>query len=237
MSKYTKFTIEYLLDLLLHNGLLSEGQAIAIKVDYIESIGERAKSRGPVSGKKSPSSSDPLDYIISLKLPFIGANSANTGRIVGDDILARLMAIEASLPYRYVELRELDLELVTSILPQSFAARHLVLPLGVAEKHLEVAVRHPFYQSILEDVHRVANYTIRPVIVPESNLKKLIHEIYAFQGSVAGAENMYTGGPTLDLGNLEQFVKLKSTSEIAEDDQHIKNLINFLLAEGLHNKA
>ncbi|MDR1920916.1 MAG: GspE/PulE family protein [Candidatus Adiutrix sp.] len=238
MTKYSKFTIEYLLDLLLHNGWIGQEQARGIKASYLESISVRARARGGGKGAggavKPETSSDPLEYVIGLKLPVPGDTA---GRIIGDDALARLMAAEAGLEYRRVEQRDLDLELVTSILPHSFAARHLVLPLGLAEKQLEVAVRHPFYQTILEDVRRVASYPIKPVIVPDGLLKKLLQEIYAFQGSVAGAEHMYAGGSPMDLGNLEQFVKLKSASEIGEDDQHIKNLVGYLLTEGLNNRA
>jgi general secretion pathway protein E len=85
----------------------------------------------------------------------------------------------------------------------------------------------------------VVQKPIQPVIVPGNQIKKVIGEIYAFRGAVAGAEDLYSGGSRLgfDIGNLEQFVKLKSAAEITHDDQHIKNLVDFLLAEALTEKA
>lgn len=234
--KHSQYSLDSVVDLLVYNGLLGRTQAGELQGAY-QLL--QANQHSPKSGSnKVPSPPlDPLDYVISLKIPLPGDNAL--GRTIDDDILARLMAQEAGLPYRRVEQRDLDLELVTSILPHSFASRHLVLPLGLEEDKLLVGVRHPYYQAVLEDVGLVAEHPTVPVIVPGDQLKKLIGNIYSFRGSVAGAEDLYAGGSRLgfDIGNLEQFVKLKSAAEIADDDQHVKNLIDHILSEALTGKA
>ncbi len=238
--KHTKYTINYVLDLLVDNGLLGVGQAGELLRNY-QAAAQPARlkktGRSAEGAPAPPRPQDPLDYVIGLKLPLPGDNTL--GRTIDDDILARLMAADAGLPYRRVEQRELDLELVTSILPQTFAARHLVLPLGLEEGRLLVGVRHPFYHAVLEDVRRAADYPGAPVVVPGNQLRRLIDEIYTFRGSVVGAEGQYSGGSRLgfDIGNLEQYVKLKTSAEIADDDQHVKNLVDFLLSEALEGKA
>ncbi len=228
--KHSSYSIDYVLDLLLENGLLGLSQSEEIRRDYA-AAGRSAKKKTIDPGV------DPLNFVIGLNLLLPGDNAL--GRTIDDDILARLIAVDAGLPYRRVEQRDLDLELVTSILPQSFAARHQALPLGLENGALQVGVRHPFYSSVLEDVRRVADKPTAMVIVPGNMLAKLIGEIYSFRGSVVGAEGQYSGGSRLgfDIGNLEQFVKLKSASEIADDDQHVKNLVDYLLAEALNGKA
>jgi len=228
--KHGKYTLSYVLDLLVDNGLIGVGQSAELQQNYEAAI-RLAKNRGPEA------LTDPLDFVISQKLMLPGDNAL--GRTIDDDILARLMAKNAGLPYRRVEQRELDAELVTSILPMTFAVKHQVLPLGLEEGRLMVAARHPFYQNVLEDVRRASDQITAPVIVPTRMLQKLIEEIYTFRGSVVGAEGMYSGGTRLgfDLGNLEQFVKLKTAAEIAGDDEHIKNLVDYLLTEALSGKA
>lgn len=235
--KHSRYSIDYVLDLLLDNSLLGVSQAAEIKSRYIKTV----SPAGPKPLKKNESHkvelpADPLGFIIKLGLLLPGDNIL--GRTIDDDILARLIAADAAFPYRRVEQRELDMELVTSILPHTFALRHQALPLGLEDKHLMVGVRHPFFGSLLEDVRQVAGHPTAPVIVPGNMLRKLIDDIYTFRSSVAGAEDQYSGGAkAFDLGNLEQFVKLKSASEIAEDDQHIKNLVDFLMSEALSGKA
>ncbi|MDR1297835.1 MAG: GspE/PulE family protein [Deltaproteobacteria bacterium] len=231
-----KFSLEYLLSLLVKVGLIGQQQAEKITADYGGAIGS---SRGRVMSpavKRNQTTTDPLDFVISLKLPLLGAAE---GRQIDDDVLARLMAQDSGLKYARVEQRELDMEMITHILPRSFAARHLVLPLALEGARLTVAVRHPFCQAILEDVRRVANKPIDPVILSQGNIKKLISDIYAFNSSVRGAAGQYEGGTLtgLDVNNLEQYVKLKSASEISDDDQHIKNLIDLLFAEAFEQHA
>ncbi|MDR1486731.1 MAG: GspE/PulE family protein [Deltaproteobacteria bacterium] len=227
-----KFTLEYLLNLLLKAGLLGQQQSEGIKHTYQSAIagaGKRPKS--PLSAQ-----ADPLDYVISLRLPLVGGAE---GRTIDDDILARLMAQDSGLEYRRVEQRELNLEFITNLLPKSFVTRHMVQPLGMEGTKLAVAVRHPFYQAILDDVRRVANQPIQPILVSQSNLKKLISDIYAFSSSVRGATGQFEGGSRtgLDVNNLEQYVKLKNAHEITDDDQHIKNLIDLLFAEAFESHA
>lgn len=239
--KYTRFNIDYVLDLLVKNSLLGLSQVADLKKTYTAPIQQaRLKNRQGESGpvKAAERALDPLDFIVAQKLPLPGDNAL--GRTVDYDIMARLMANESGLPYRRVEQRDLDLELVTSILPHSFASRHQIMPLGLEGGRLMVGVRHPFQLPLMEDVRQASGGTpTSMVIVPAPMLKKLISEIYNFRGSVAGAEGQYAGGHGLgfDFGNLEQYLKLKSASEIADDDQHVKNLVDYLLAEALNSKA
>ncbi|MDR0621336.1 MAG: hypothetical protein LBJ61_05615, partial [Deltaproteobacteria bacterium] len=215
-----KFTVEYLLGLLLNAGLIGQSQSQSLAADYGTAF-KNVKRHG--NEPRTLQMADPLDYVVSLKLPLLGAAE---GRLVDDDVLAHLMAQDSGLQYLRVEQRELDSDYVTRLLPRSFAYRHLVLPLGVEGSVLKVGVRHPFYQAVLDDVRRVANIRPEPVILNQTNLRKLIGDIYAFNVSVKGATGLYEGGPSggVDVTNLEQYVKLKNAAEISDDDQHIKNL-------------
>ncbi|MDR1314337.1 MAG: GspE/PulE family protein [Deltaproteobacteria bacterium] len=236
MSQATgKFTLEYLLNLLMSVGLLGQKQAGSITAEYqmaLEAGARRTRSKGgsSVAGAQE-TTADPLDFLIGLHLPLVGSH--NGKRVIDDEILAHLMAKQSGLPYRRVEQRELNIEFITSLLPQTFAQRHLVLPLAYEGQNLQVGVRHPFCQNVLDDVRRVSSHPAVPVIMSQSNLQKLISDIYAFGSSVRGATGLFSGGSRLglDVSNLEQYVKLKSASEINDDDQHIKNLIDLLFAE------
>ncbi|MDR2443053.1 MAG: hypothetical protein LBE31_05985, partial [Deltaproteobacteria bacterium] len=231
-----KFSVEYILGLLLHAGLIGRQQSETIKNGYQDSL-SKSRGRSKVGGQpQSQAPTDPLDFVTSLRLPLVGQAE---GRLIDDDVIARLMAKDSNLPYRRVEQRELDLEYITSLLPRSFATRHLVLPLGLEGNSLAVAVRHPFCQAVLDDVRRVVNHAIQPVILSQSNIKKLVSDIYAFSSSVQGATGQFEGGSRtgVDVSNLEQYVKLKNANEISDDDQHIKNLIDLLFAEAFEGHA
>jgi general secretion pathway protein E len=56
---------------------------------------------------------------------------------------------------------------------------------------------------------------------------KIITEFYGFKSSIAAAHNELSS--QIDLGNLEQYVKLKPITELGGTDQHIINAVEYLL--------
>ena len=70
----------------------------------------------------------------------------------------------------------------------------------------------------------------------KDDIKKLISEFYGFKSSIAGAEGQLAG-PAVDLGNLEQYVRLKSADEIQGTDEHVKNAVDFLFAYAYDQRA
>jgi len=63
------------------------------------------------------------------------------------------------------------------------------------------------------------------VISSKGDIIKLIDEFFGFKRSIAAAEDLFaTTG--VDLGNLEQYVKIKSDGDFTSNDQHIVNAVN-----------
>ena len=54
-----------------------------------------------------------------------------------------------------------------------------------------------------------------------------LNEFYGLRHSVKRAERDLSAG--IDLGNLEQLVRMKSETEIESSDQHIVNAVEFML--------
>lgn len=232
-----KLTLDYLLNMMMQEGLVGQKKALEVK-----SLFDRQAGAGISSGHRGTTKpiiqvEDPIDFVTSLKLPF---PNGYEGQIIDDEIIAKLIAKNTGHTYRKIDARDLDLELVTSILPQSFAYKNLTVPLGMAGSKLEVAVVNPFNKMVLADVQRVTNVPLELIIVAKSNLKKIIGELYAFRASVVGAEGQYSGAgsiTSLSLANLEQYVQLKNTAEIKEDDEHIRNVVDFLFSEAFEKQA
>jgi general secretion pathway protein E len=70
----------------------------------------------------------------------------------------------------------------------------------------------------------------------KSDIIKLIREFYGFKRSIVLAEQELVS-PLVDLGNLEQYSKLKSVSEIESTDKHIKNAVEYLFHYALEQRA
>jgi general secretion pathway protein E len=64
---------------------------------------------------------------------------------------------------------------------------------------------------------------------------KIITEFYGFRSSVTAAAKEMSSG--VDLGNLEQFVKMKSVADIEATDKHIVNAVEFLFRYAFDQRA
>ncbi|HYO13838.1 MAG TPA: GspE/PulE family protein, partial [Thermoanaerobaculia bacterium] len=60
-------------------------------------------------------------------------------------------------------------------------------------------------------------------------------EFYGLRHSVKRAEKDLTAG--IDLGNLEQLVRMKSEAEIESSDQHVVNAVEFMLQHAFESRA
>ena len=221
---------------LIKQGLLSSEKAeeILAKEDAVKKKLER-KAGKACSGKGHSNGNgqvDIIDVIASLKAP---REDGQTGLVDEDTIFATL-AKEWDLPYRKIDPLKLDLNLVTSMIPHNFAASHLVLPIDKKDNTLFVATPVPLNLVVLDDIRRVTNLNAEAVITPRSDVKRLIDEFFGFKRSIAAAEDLFSG-PSVDLGNLEQYVRLKSDEDLPPTDQHIVNAVNHILLYAFEQRA
>ncbi|MGA9262888.1 MAG: GspE/PulE family protein, partial [Desulfobacterales bacterium] len=207
--------------------ILAKEDAVKKKLERKAGKACSAKDRSNGNGQV-----DIIDVIASLKAP---REDGKTGLVDEDTIFATL-AKEWDLPYRKIDPLNLDLNLVTSMIPHNFAASHLVLPIDKKDNTLFVATPVPLNLEVLDDIRRVTNLNAEAVITPRSDVKRLIDEFFGFKRSIAAAEDLFSG-PSVDLGNLEQYVRLKSDEDLPPTDQHIVNAVNHILLYAFEQRA
>jgi general secretion pathway protein E len=226
-------TREYLIQVLTDKGLLTAKQAEHVQKTYQIQRRKLTKRARPAAGaENSADDVAAVDVLVSYAFPLTGRDES----ALSEDLIMRAVAEDVGLPFRKIDPLDLDLNVVTKTLPRSFALKHLVVPIGVVNDVLEVAVYDPFDRAVLEDIRRVGPYAPSPVLATKTDIKKLIGEFYGFKTSIAGAEGQFTQ-PAVDLGNLEQYVRLRSTEEIQATDQHIKNAVDYLIGYAFEQRA
>ena len=172
----------------------------------------------------------PIELLLSFDLP--GAD----GQPLKEDFVTEIYANKIGLPYEKLDPLKLDAELVTSVLSKPFARKHNLLAIEQeASGVLKLATCNPFDRLALEAVERVTGKRLRLVVASKSDIQKLIVELYGFQRSVANAERDLAVG--IDLGNLEQLVRMKSDREIEASDQHVVNAVEYLFAYAFRQRA
>jgi general secretion pathway protein E len=223
--------------MLLKNGLISNDQVKEIfkKKITVERKLEKSKVGKQISfasGAKGAVSTTIVDIIEYLKLSRADGKSG----LIDEESIYQVLAKEWEIPYRKIDPLNLDLNLVTTTLHRNFAMKNLVLPIDIKDGYLTVASPYPINLEVLDDIRRVSNLKLKPVLSSKSDIIKLLNEFFGFKRSIAAAEDMFSGS-TIDIGNLEQYVKLKTADELPSTDQHIVNAVNHILVYAFEQKA
>ncbi len=231
------FSPEGVCQVLLDKGLISEDQkreiirkrtGIQKKLERLQAMRQASTS----SRSGVPGGVTIIDVIVALTMDRRDA----PGSVLDEEVIYQTLAEAWEVPYKKIDSLQLNLDVVTGTIPHSFAMKHLVLPLEVKDKSLTVATPNPFNMEVLEDIARVSHRRVSPVVSPKTDIIKLIDEFFGFKRSIAAAEHQFAG-PSVDLGNLEQYVRLKAADELPSNDQHIVNAVNHLLGYGFDQRA
>ncbi|MBW2710403.1 MAG: type II/IV secretion system protein [Deltaproteobacteria bacterium] len=219
---------------LLKKGLITSGQAEQIlkKKDAMEARLKKQKNHKQASGTRSVNPVTSIDIIAALNLECAGDYS----RVLDEELIFQTLADEWEIPFKKIDPLKLDLNLVTTTIPRSFAMKHLVLPIAIKDGCLTVATPNPFNVEVMEDIARAGQLKVKVVVTSKSDIIKLINEFFGFKRSIAAAEHQFAG-PSVDLGNLEQYVRLKSADELPSTDQHVVNAVNYLFTYAFDQRA
>ncbi|MCC7386638.1 MAG: type II/IV secretion system protein [Deltaproteobacteria bacterium] len=156
-------------------------------------------------------------------------------RLIDEDILAQLLSQASHIPYKKIDPLELDMKLVTKSLPKGFARRHVILPLKKTGNNLTVAICDPYDTAGLEEFSRATGTQISTVISAKKDIVNIISQVYGFRQAVtAAASDAATG---VNLSNLEQLVRVRSSEEIDPADQKIVAAVEYLLAAAFDARA
>ncbi|MEJ2033929.1 MAG: GspE/PulE family protein [Deltaproteobacteria bacterium] len=223
----------YLTALLKKSGLISPEQRklLAMQKDQQRQLllKSRQKNSSDPLAKGDP---DLVEIIASMKLEL----PQGQGKPLTEERIMRAMAADLKLPFRKLDPLDLDLEIVTKTIPKQFALKHMLLPVAVKNGVLEVAICDPDCRQVLEDVERANQIKVKPYLSTKSDIRKTLAEFFGFQTSISAAEN-HLAGPSVDLGNLEQYVKIASTSELNASDQHITAAVDHMFNYAFEQRA
>ncbi len=231
---------EALLDLLIQERLLTREQRQFFVLQkgkqrqkLMQKLRGRRQDQQPKFDKGYP---DFVDLLASFNFEIGQAKK----ELLTDETIMRAVSRGLEIPFKKLDPLELDIEIVTKTIPKSFAINHLLVPVELRNGVLEVVTYYPDNPMVLEDIERANQVKVRPYLSTRTDIKKILAEFFGFQRSITAAETQFgaTGtATTVDIGNLEQYVKLSSAKELSSSDQHIKAAVNHLFSYALDQRA
>jgi len=234
MHRKKSVTIKNVAQALLQRGVIDQAQFAELsekgeaQAQRLAGAQQAGYSRRLQHAPEKPS---PSEVIASLNLELPGAG----GRLLTEDLITEVLAAAVGMPYLKIDPMKLDLDQVTAHISRPFALKHLIVPVGFAAGVVTLAVADPFNDEVIEELRTFKRLEFRRVLASRNDILKIIREFFGFRASVQAAESEM--GSAVDLGNLEQFVRLKSGHEIESTDRNIVSAVEFLLQYAFDQRA
>ncbi len=228
-----RIDIEELSQYLAEAGLLTEDQVADVRVKADTQRARLRKVQGKdVFGRNLAGDVSPAEIIASMELSIEGDTREST---LDEDIIVKCLAQKTGYPFEKIDPLKLDSQLITSTCSLPFARRTSVLPLRREGEGLVVAVTDPFDEQLFDELRRLAGTQLTIVLTTRSDIQRFITEVYGFKQSVARAAKEMA--PSVDIGNLEQLVRLGKVEELEADDRHVVNAVEYILHYAFDQRA
>lgn len=174
----------------------------------------------------------PLAYIGSRGLKREGDQPAP----ITTENLLHWLAQKADLPVSQIDPLKINVPGVTSVMSYAFAKRHGILCIESTREKVVVAVTQPFENEWEEGLRHTTGREVVRVLADPEDVAKYQLEFYSLAKSVFGAGSK-TYGASNTITNFEQLLEVGSLKDPDAQDQHIVNIVDWLLQYAFEQRA
>jgi len=121
----------------------------------------------------------------------------------------------------------------------AFAERHGILAVQVRRDEVVIASAQPFHSEWEENlVHTLKGKVLKRVVANPANLHRYTIEFYKLARAIEGAGSSDAVSSNLNtIGNFEQLLELGNLQSPDANDQHIVNIVDWLLQYAFDQRA
>jgi len=184
-------------------------------------------------GKSSLVKVHPLVFLAEQKLP----DAATPGRMLDMDALLAWLGDRVSQAVYQIDPLKIDVTAVSEVMSQAFAERHRILAVEVLDDEVLIASGEPYIRTWESNLEHVLRKPIRRVLADPRAIARHTSEFYTMAGSVRSARGAERSDGQAGLGNLEQMLDLGAMAEPDANDQHIVNIVDWLLQYAFEQRA
>ncbi|MDX1443820.1 MAG: GspE/PulE family protein [Gammaproteobacteria bacterium] len=217
MVRERKLTLDEILD-----ALAADGMVDAEKLDMLRTL-----ARGGAFKDKHP---------LMVVAERNWQNEQPPHQRLDGDALAKWFAAKVELPYFHIDPLKVDVAAVTPLMPYAYAERFEALPVEVKGNEVTVATAQPYLREWENELAHVQQKRFRRVFANPDDIERYRVEFYAMSKSVVGAERQgkqRSGG----IQSLEQLMELGRAGKLEANDQHVVNIVDWLLQYAFDQRA
>ncbi len=155
------------------------------------------------------------------------------------DVLVSWLAEKAGQPLFHIDPLKINAAIVTSVMSYPFAERHGILAVQVLKDEVVIASAQPFHNEWEENLkHTLKGKSIKRVMVNPAALHRYSIEFYKLARAIEGANNSdAVAGNVNRVGNFEQLLDLGTNQNPDANDQHVVNIVDWLLQYAFDQRA
>jgi len=215
------YSLTYLMKALIHAGDITEAHA--------ELILDHARKNGI-----DTESADGFDNLLRFNIRKPPKEQGQAESRITEDVILKAVGGLEGLEFRRVDPFDLDMEVTTKTISESFARKNTLVPIMVRDGELELAVFNPFRPELWHDMERVSDLPYKVFLCTRQDINRLIDDYYQFRTAIQAAEIEFMSSS--ELGNLEARVKVSEKSD-PESQRHIIKAVDYLLRSALRERA
>ncbi len=174
----------------------------------------------------------PLAYIAEQQLD----DEQHIGSRLSLDRLVDWLAERTEQPLFTIDPLKINVPAITEVMSFEFARRHKILAVAVAVDHVVIASCEPYITAWEANLEHVLRRPIKRVLVNPVDLERFTVEFYSLAKSVQGASSEDTSAHT-GVTNFEQMIELGELKDPDANDQHIVNIVDWVLQYAFEQRA
>lgn len=154
--------------------------------------------------------------------------------IISNEELRDVLGEQSGIPHVWLRKGLID-PLIVHVLPKEKALHYQVVPMFVVHNVLTLATAHPHDFFIFDEVQKITNMEVQPVLCRAEEIIKAIHQ--AYQENVSIDDLMHSEDES-GVSVVESRAEIE-ISEIAEmaGESPVVNLVNMILIKGIRDGA
>ncbi|MDO6680769.1 GspE/PulE family protein [Oceanobacter sp. 5_MG-2023] len=157
------------------------------------------------------------------------------GKTLTEDVLCEWLAQRVNMTTCQIDPLEIDVPSVTEVMSYAFAERHCILAVRVSAEEVVVATAEPDVTSWVVDLEHVSRRRIQRVLASPSAIERYRVEFYQLANSVSRARGDHSSSGAVQ--NLETMLELGKARAPDANDEHIVNIVDWLLQYAFDQRA
>ncbi len=175
----------------------------------------------------------PLVFLAEQKL----GDAAVPGKLLDMDELLTWLGGRVGQAVYEIDPLKINVTAIAEVMSRAFAERHRILAVEVNDKEVVIASSEPFLKAWEGNLEHVLRKRVRRVLTDPRAIARHTAEFYTMAGSVNRARGADRGDGGAGVTNLEQMLELGSMKEPDANDQHIVNIVDWLLQYAFEQRA